>query len=46
MRIAIGSLQCEGNSLTPVLTRKADFDLAYGPDMLAKLQIAELLVKE
>ena len=43
MRIAIGSLQCEGNSLTPVLTRKADFDLAYGPDMLAKLQIAELL---
>lgn len=43
MRIAIGSLQCEGNSLTPVLTRKEDFDLAYGMDMLKKLQISELL---
>ena len=43
MKIAIGSLQCEGNSLTPVLTRKSDFDQAYGMEMLKKLQISEFL---
>ncbi len=43
MKIAIGSLQCEGNSLTPVLTRERDFDLAYGMDMLKKLAISERL---
>ena len=43
MRIAIGSLQCEGNSLTPVLTHLEDFDRAYGMDMLEKIQISELL---
>ena len=33
MRIVIGSLQCEGNSLTPVLTRFEDFDYAVGEEM-------------
>ena len=42
MRIAIGSLQCESNSLTPVLTRKSDFDIAYGQDMLQKLEISDI----
>lgn len=46
MRIAIGSLQCEGNSLTPVLTREADFDRAYGMEMLEKLQISERLAEK
>ena len=27
MRIAIGSIQCEGNSLTPVKTKYEDFDI-------------------
>lgn len=43
MRIAIGSLQCEGNSLTPVMTREEDFDRAYGMDMLKKLSISRRL---
>ena len=34
MRIVIGSLQCEGNSLTPVLTRFEDFDYLVGDAML------------
>lgn len=46
MRIAIASLQCEGNSLTPVLTRKEDFDIACGMDMLKKLEISELLAEK
>lgn len=46
MRIAIASLQCEGNSLTPVLTRKEDFDIALGMDMLKKLEISELLAEK
>lgn len=41
MRIAIGSLQCEGNSLTPVLTRREDFDYAEGPAMLGKLLLGD-----
>ncbi len=28
MKIAIGAMLCEGNSLTPVLTRLEDFDYA------------------
>lgn len=33
MKIVIGSLQCEGNSLTPVKTRFEDFDYAVGEEM-------------
>lgn len=43
MRIAIGSLQCEGNSLSPVKTRYEDFDYAAGEAMLAELKISEFL---
>lgn len=41
MKIALGSLQCEGNSLTPVLTRFNDFDYATGEDMYGKIQIMD-----
>lgn len=43
MRIAIGSLQCEGNSLTPIKTKYEDFDYAKGEAMLEKLKISEFL---
>lgn len=43
MRIAIGSLQCEGNSLTPVYTRFEDFDYAAGEAMFEKIKVMELL---
>lgn len=43
MKIAIGSLQCEGNSLTPVFTRFEDFDYAAGEAMYEKVQIMECL---
>ena len=43
MRIAIGSLQCEGNSLTPIHTRREDFDFAAGEDMYEKIRIWDLL---
>ncbi len=39
MRIAIGSIQCEGNSLTPVRTRYKDFDYAKGEAMYEKIQV-------
>lgn len=38
MKIAIGSLQCEGNTLTPIHTTFADFDYAKGEAMYAKLK--------
>ena len=41
MRIAIGSLQCEGNSLTPVFTRFEDFDYAAGEAMYDKIKIMD-----
>ncbi len=41
MRIAIGSFQCESNTLVPILTRKEDFDIAVGRKMLDKLAIRE-----
>ncbi len=43
MRIVIGSLQCEGNSLSPVPTRLEDFDYAKGEEMLQKLKISDFL---
>ncbi len=43
MRIAIGSLQCEGNSLTPVHTKYSDFDYAAGEKMYEKIQVMDLL---
>ena len=46
MRIVIGSMQCEGNSLTPIKTTYEDFDYAAGADMLKKLAISELLNQE
>lgn len=43
MRIAIGSMQCEGNSLTPVRTRWEDFDYAVGEAMYEKVQVIDFL---
>lgn len=46
MRIAIGALLCEGNSITPVKTRYEDFDYASGMAMLKKVPIADMLESE
>lgn len=46
MRIAIGSLQCEGNSLTPVYTRFEDFDYAKGEAMYRKIQVMDYLAQK
>lgn len=43
MRIAIGSLQQESNSLSPVLSCVKDFDRAYGRDMFSKVNVMDLL---
>ena len=43
MRIVIGSIQCEGNSLTPVFTRFEDFDYAEGEAMYEKVQVTDHL---
>ena len=43
MKIALGSLQCEGNSLTPVLTKFEDFDYAPGEKMYEKIKIMDLV---
>lgn len=43
MKIAIGSLQCEGNSITPVLTKFEDFDYAPGTAMYCKIQVMDML---
>ncbi len=43
MRIVIGSLQCEGNSLSPVPTRYKDFDYAKGEAMYEKIKVMDLL---
>ncbi len=40
-KIAIGSIQCEGNSLTPIYTRLEDFDYAKGDAMYNKVAVAE-----
>ena len=46
MRIAIGSLQCEGNSLTPVYTRREDFDYAAGEAMYQKIKVMDYLAEK
>jgi len=38
MKIVIGSLQCEGNTLTPIKTAFEDFDYASGEKMYEKLK--------
>ena len=43
MKIVIGSLQCEGNSLSPVLTRYEDFDYAEGEAMYEKVHVVDML---
>ena len=43
MRIAIGSLQCESNTLSPIPTVKADFDYAAGWDMLKRVNVGDML---
>lgn len=46
MRIVIGSLQCEGNSLTPVYTRFEDFDYAKGEAMYQKIKVMDYLAEK
>ena len=43
MRIVLGSMQCEGNSLTPIYTRYEDFDYAAGEDMYEKIDVMPYL---
>lgn len=43
MNIVIGSIQCEGNSLTPVKTRFEDFDYAAGEAMYEKIKVVDFL---
>lgn len=43
MRIVIGSMQCEGNSLTPIHTKFEDFDYAVGEAMYEKVHVTEFL---
>ena len=43
MKIAIGSLQCESNTLSPIPTRLEDFDCAYGEAMFCRVSVMDLL---
>ena len=43
MKIAIGSLQCESNTLSPIPTTLDAFDQAYGADMYEKIHVMDLL---
>lgn len=43
MEIAIGSLQCESNTCSPIPTRKTDFDLALGEAMYRHVHVNDLL---
>jgi len=43
MKIAVGAMLCEGNSLTPVLTRFEDFDYAAGEAMYEKIAVMDML---
>ena len=45
MRIAIGSLQCEGNSLTPIYTKFEDFDYAPGEAMYDEIKVVDYLAR-
>lgn len=46
MRIGIGSLQCESNTISPLPIRKGDFDIVYGMDMLKKIDVGEMLYEK
>lgn len=46
MKIAIGSMQCEGNSLTPVYTRYEDFDYAAGEAMYQEVKVVDFLKEQ
>ena len=43
MRIVLGSLQCEGNSLTPIKTKYKDFDYAKGEAMYEKIRVLDFM---
>lgn len=43
MRIAVGSLQCESNTCSPIPTTREDFTVAYGEEMLQKVHVSDLL---
>lgn len=43
MRILLCSLQCEGNSLTPIKTKYEDFDYAKGEAMYEKIRVMEYM---
>ena len=43
MKIAVGAMLCEGNSLTPVLTKFEDFDYAEDAAMLKKIAVTDML---
>ena len=43
MKIAVGAMLCEGNSLTPVFTKFSDFDYAEGDAMLEKIAVTDML---
>ena len=43
MRIVLGSLQCEGNSLTPIHTKFDDFDYAVGEAMYQEVRVVDFL---
>lgn len=46
MKIVIGSMQCEGNTLTPIKTSFEDFDYASGDAMYEKLKDATAYFKK
>ena len=46
MKIVLGSMQCEGNSLTPIPTLYEDFDYASGTAMYEKLKVTDYLDQE
>ena len=41
MKIVIGALECEGNSLTPILTKREDFTYAAGEDMYEEVAVVD-----
>jgi len=43
MKIAVGSLQCESNTLSPIPTLEKDFDFASGTDMYEKIHVVDIL---
>ena len=46
MKIVIGSIQCEGNSLTPIPTKFEDFDYARGEAMYEKVKVVDFLKEQ